>query len=152
MHTGSCKSAFLLLLDVTVRVYCGHTVLLSVHEHLPGSCQTSPTVACTNICLYYVTCEPHFTSNFWKGFCILIRATISLYTGFHLQFSVQMECVSQDMEMAVWCISSCNPALVQRTSVGRECTQRPSKICQWPIPSNAPTGLTSDRGVQEIVS
>lgn len=86
MHTGSCKSAFLLLLDVTVRVYCGLTVLLLVHEHLPGSCQTSPTVACTNICLYYVACEPQFTSHFWKGFCSLIRATISLYT---VPFTVQ---------------------------------------------------------------
>lgn len=153
MHTDSCKSVFLLLLDVTVRVYCGLTVLLSVQEHLPGSCQTS-IAACTNICLWYVTCQPQFTFHFWKGFCSLIRATTSLSAGFHLQSSVQMECVIQDMEMAVWCISSCNPALVRRPSVGRECTQHPSKVCQWPIPLNAPTSLTSDGGpgVQEIVS
>lgn len=51
---------------------------------------------------------PPFTSRFWREFCTLIGATVSLPSGFHPQSNGQMERVNQELETALRCMVSQN--------------------------------------------
>ncbi|TWW59252.1 Retrovirus-related Pol polyprotein from transposon opus [Takifugu flavidus] len=53
---------------------------------------------------------PQFTSVFWREFCSLIGATVSLSSGFHPQSNGQSERVNQEMEMALRCMASRHPS------------------------------------------
>ncbi|KAF7652536.1 hypothetical protein LDENG_00095090 [Lucifuga dentata] len=53
---------------------------------------------------------PQFSSSFWHSFCRLLGATASLSSGFHPQTNGQMECVNQDLESALSCLSGHNPS------------------------------------------
>ncbi|KAF7649550.1 hypothetical protein LDENG_00139470 [Lucifuga dentata] len=52
---------------------------------------------------------PQFSSVFWREFCTLVGATVSLSSGFHLQSNGQSERMNQEMEMALHCMVSQNP-------------------------------------------
>ena len=51
-----------------------------------------------------------FTSIFWREFCSLVGATVSLSSGFHPQSNGQMERKNLEMETALRCMVSKNPA------------------------------------------
>ncbi|KAF7644344.1 hypothetical protein LDENG_00223730, partial [Lucifuga dentata] len=51
-----------------------------------------------------------FTSHFWKEFCSLIGATVSLSSGFHPQSNGQTERYNQEMETGLRCLASQNPS------------------------------------------
>ena len=53
---------------------------------------------------------PQFTSIFWREFCSLVGATVSLSSGFHPQSNGQTERKNQEMETALRCMVSKNPA------------------------------------------
>ena len=53
---------------------------------------------------------PQFTSRFWREFCSLLGATVSLSSGFHPQSNGQSERMNQEMETALRCVVSHNPA------------------------------------------
>ena len=53
---------------------------------------------------------PQFTSRFWSEFCSLLGATVSLSSGFHPQSNGQAERMNQEMETALRCLCSRNPA------------------------------------------
>lgn len=53
---------------------------------------------------------PQFVSKFWKAFCSLIGATVSLSSGYHPQSNGQTERKNQDLETSLRCLASLNPA------------------------------------------
>jgi len=53
---------------------------------------------------------PQFTSQFWKAFCSLIGATVSLSSGYHPQSNGQTERLNQELETCLRCLVSQNPA------------------------------------------
>ena len=52
---------------------------------------------------------PQFTSNFWRAFCNLLGAKVSLSSGFHPQSNGQSERANQQMETALRCLTSQDP-------------------------------------------
>uniref|UniRef100_A0A8C4ZXL3 Gypsy retrotransposon integrase-like protein 1 n=1 Tax=Gadus morhua TaxID=8049 RepID=A0A8C4ZXL3_GADMO len=52
---------------------------------------------------------PQFTSNFWRAFCNLLGARVSLSSGFHPQSNGQSERANQQMETALRCLTSQDP-------------------------------------------
>lgn len=53
---------------------------------------------------------PQFTSQFWKAFCKLIGAKVSLSSGYHPQSNGQTERINQDLETTLRCLASSNPS------------------------------------------
>ncbi|TWW72584.1 hypothetical protein D4764_16G0010810 [Takifugu flavidus] len=53
---------------------------------------------------------PQFASVFWKEFCGHLGATASLSSGFHPQTNGQTERINQDLEMALRCMATRDPA------------------------------------------
>jgi len=53
---------------------------------------------------------PKFTSRFWKEFCVLLGATVSLSSGSHPQSNGLSEPINQEMETALHCMVSQNPS------------------------------------------
>lgn len=51
-----------------------------------------------------------FSSTFWTEFCRLVGAIPSLFFGFHPQSIGQMERLNLDLESALHCMVSGNPA------------------------------------------
>jgi len=49
---------------------------------------------------------PQFISNFWKEFCQLLGATVSLSSGYHPQSNGQTERLNQDLETCLRCLVS----------------------------------------------
>ena len=52
---------------------------------------------------------PQFTSTFWREFCSLLGATVSLTSGFHPQSNGQSERANQELEKALRCMASGKP-------------------------------------------
>ncbi|KAL2078839.1 hypothetical protein ACEWY4_024583 [Coilia grayii] len=52
---------------------------------------------------------PQFTSMFWKEFCRLLGATVSLTSGYHPQANGQSERANQELEKALRCVASRDP-------------------------------------------
>ncbi len=52
---------------------------------------------------------PQFVSRFWREFCQLLGATVSLSTGFHPQTNGQTERANQDLERVLRCLVTQNP-------------------------------------------
>ena len=52
---------------------------------------------------------PQFTSCFWKAFCSLLNASVSLSSGYHPQSNGQTERLNQDLETTLRCLASTNP-------------------------------------------
>jgi len=50
-----------------------------------------------------------FVSHFWKDFCYLISASVSLTSGFHPQTNGQSKRANQDLERMLHCLVSHNP-------------------------------------------
>ncbi len=53
---------------------------------------------------------PQFISKFWKEFCRLLGATVSLSSGYHPQSNGQTERANQDLERVMRCLVSQNPS------------------------------------------
>ncbi|KAL0147984.1 hypothetical protein M9458_056711 [Cirrhinus mrigala] len=53
---------------------------------------------------------PQFVSKFWKEFCFLLGASVSLSSGFHPQSNGQTERANQDLERMLRCMVSQNPS------------------------------------------
>ncbi len=53
---------------------------------------------------------PQFVSKFWKEFCCLLGASVSLSCGFHPQSNGQTERANQDLERVLRCLVAQNPA------------------------------------------
>ena len=53
---------------------------------------------------------PQFASRFWKAFCSLLGATVSLTSGYHPQSNGQTEHLNQEHETGLRCLVSQNPA------------------------------------------
>uniref|UniRef100_A0A8C1QTJ1 Gypsy retrotransposon integrase-like protein 1 n=1 Tax=Cyprinus carpio TaxID=7962 RepID=A0A8C1QTJ1_CYPCA len=53
---------------------------------------------------------PQFVSKFWREFCRLLGATVSLSSGFHPQSNGQTERANQDLERVLRCLVSKNPS------------------------------------------
>ncbi len=53
---------------------------------------------------------PQFVSKFWSEFCRLLRATVSLSSGYHPQSNGQTERANQDLERMLRCVVSQNPS------------------------------------------
>ena len=54
---------------------------------------------------------PQFISRFWKEFCSLVGAKVSLTSGYHPQSNGQMERLNQELEIGLRILSSQNPSL-----------------------------------------
>ncbi len=53
---------------------------------------------------------PQFVAHFWKAFCQLLGATVSLTSGYHPQTNGQAERLNQELETGLRCLSSQNPS------------------------------------------
>ncbi|KAL7888862.1 hypothetical protein AOLI_G00038360 [Acnodon oligacanthus] len=53
---------------------------------------------------------PQFASRFWKAFCQLMGASVSLSSGFHPESNGQTERVNQDLTRTLRCLTSTNPS------------------------------------------
>ena len=53
---------------------------------------------------------PQFTSGFWKEFCRLLGATVSMSSGYHPQSNGQTERLNQELETCLRCLVSQNQA------------------------------------------
>uniref|UniRef100_A0A8P4GTJ9 Gypsy retrotransposon integrase-like protein 1 n=1 Tax=Dicentrarchus labrax TaxID=13489 RepID=A0A8P4GTJ9_DICLA len=53
---------------------------------------------------------PQFISQFWKEFCSLTGATVSLSSGYHPESNGQTERLNQELETCLRCLVSQNPA------------------------------------------
>lgn len=53
---------------------------------------------------------PQFVARFWKAFCQLLGATVSLTSGYHPQTNGQAERLNQELETGLRCLSSQNPS------------------------------------------
>lgn len=53
---------------------------------------------------------PQFTAQFWRAFCTLIGASVSLSSGYHPQSNGQTERMNQDLETTLRCLVARNPA------------------------------------------
>lgn len=106
----------------------GHTAILTVVDRfskmahfvpipkLPSAKETAELVLLHVFRLHGLPTDvvsdrgPQFTSVFWREFCTLIGATVSLSSGFHPQSNGQTERKNQEMETALRCIVSKHPA------------------------------------------
>uniref|UniRef100_A0A3B3H296 Gypsy retrotransposon integrase-like protein 1 n=1 Tax=Oryzias latipes TaxID=8090 RepID=A0A3B3H296_ORYLA len=57
---------------------------------------------------------PQFVSRFWKEFCRLIGATVSLTSGYHPESNGQTERLNQQLETGLRCLVSQNPSTWSR--------------------------------------
>ena len=53
---------------------------------------------------------PQFISRFWRAFCNLLGATVSLSSGYHPQSNGQSERLNQELEVGLRCLTARNPA------------------------------------------
>lgn len=53
---------------------------------------------------------PQFSSRFWKEFCTILGASVSLTSGYHPQSNGQTERMNQELETCLRCLVSQNPA------------------------------------------
>ena len=60
---------------------------------------------------------PQFVSRFWREFCRLIGATVSLTSGYHPESNGQTERLNQELETCLRCLVSQNPTTWSRKLV-----------------------------------
>lgn len=53
---------------------------------------------------------PQFTAQFWRAFCTLIGASVSLSSGHHPQSNGQTERLNQELETSLRCLAPHNPS------------------------------------------
>ncbi len=106
----------------------GHTVVLTVVDRfskaahfiplpkLPSAKETALVVVDHVFRLHGLPIDvvsdrgPQFVSRFWREFCKLLGATVSLSSGFHPQSNGQTERANQDLERTLRCVVSKNPS------------------------------------------
>ena len=106
----------------------GHTAILTVVDHfsqmvhfiplskLPSAKETAELVLQNIFRLHGLPTDivsdrgPQFTSMFWREFCSLVGASVSLSSGFHPQSNGQTERMNQDLETTLRCLINHNPA------------------------------------------
>lgn len=77
---------------------------------------------------------PQFAARFWKAFCALLGASVSLSSGFHPETNGQTERTNQSMESTLRCLASSNPTTWSRQLAWAEYAH--NSLC------NASTGLS----------
>lgn len=106
----------------------GHTVVLTVVDRfskmahfialpkLPSAKETAELMLQNVFRLHGLPADvvsdrgPQFTSIFWREFCSLLGATVSLSSGYHPQSNGQTERINQQMETALRCMASKHPS------------------------------------------
>ncbi len=106
----------------------GNTVVLTVVDRfskathfialpkLPSARETAVAVIDHIFCIHGLPMDvvsdrgPQFVSKFWREFCHLLGATVSLSSGFHPQSNGQTERANQDLERMLRCLVSQNPS------------------------------------------
>ncbi|KAG1956955.1 retrotransposable element [Pimephales promelas] len=106
----------------------GNTVILTVVDRfskaahfiplpkLPSAKETAVTIVDHVFRLHGLPMDvvsdrgPQFVSKFWREFCKLLGATVSLSSGFHPQSNGQTERANQDVERTLRCMVSKNPS------------------------------------------
>ncbi|KAG1927325.1 retrotransposable element [Pimephales promelas] len=106
----------------------GNTVVLTVVDRfskaahfiplpkLPSAKETAATIVDHVFRLHGLPMDvvsdrgPQFVSKFWREFCKLLGATVSLSSGFHPQSNGQTERANQDLERTLRCLVSKNPS------------------------------------------
>lgn len=63
---------------------------------------------------------PQFILQFWKAFCGLLGATVSLSSGYHPESNGQTERVNQELEVMLRCLASHNPATWSKNIIWAE--------------------------------
>ncbi len=105
----------------------GNTVVLTVVDRfskaahfiplpkLPSAKETAATVVNHVFRIHGLPADvvsdrgPQFVSKFWREFCRLLGATVSLSSGFHPQTNGQTERANQDLERVLRCLVTQNP-------------------------------------------
>ncbi len=105
----------------------GNTVVLTVVDRfskaahfiplpkLPSAKETAATVVDHVFRIHGLPADvvsdrgPQFVSKFWREFCRLLGATVSLSSGFHPQTNGQTERANQDLERVLRCLVTQNP-------------------------------------------
>ncbi len=105
----------------------GNTVVLTVVDRfskaahfiplpkLPSAKETATTVVDHVFHIHGLPADvvsdrgPQFVSKFWREFCRLLGATVSLSSGFHPQTNGQTERANQDLERVLRCLVTQNP-------------------------------------------
>lgn len=86
---------------------------------------------------------PQFVSRFWKEFCQLIGATVSMSSGYHPQSNGQTERLNQGLETCLRCLVSQNQDGGVTTSPGWNTPTTPFlRLPQVCHPSSAPMGTS----------
>lgn len=106
----------------------GHTVVLTIVDRfskaahfiplpkLPSARETADLLVLHLVRLHGIPTDivsdrgPQFTSQVWKSFCKALGINVSLSSGYHPQTNGQTERANQQMEAALRCTSSSNPA------------------------------------------
>ena len=106
----------------------GHTAILTVVDRfskmvhfiplskLPSAKETAELVLQNIFRLHGLPTDivsdrgPQFTSMFWREFCSLVGASVSLSSGFHPQSNGQTERMNQELETTLRCLINHNPA------------------------------------------
>lgn len=71
---------------------------------LPSAKETAEVILQHVVCLHGFPVDmvsdrgPQFISQFWKAFCSLVGASVSLFSGFHPLSNVQTEQLNQELE------------------------------------------------------
>ncbi len=60
---------------------------------------------------------PQFVSKFWREFCHLLGARVSLSSGFHPQTNGQTERANQDLERVLRCFSHTESDFLEPTTL-----------------------------------
>ncbi len=113
----------------------GNTVVLTVVDRfskaayyiplpkLPSAKETAATVVNHVFLIHGLPADvvsdrgPQFVSKFWREFCRLLGATVSLSSGFDPQTNGQTERANQDLERVLRCLVTQNPtSLCQQLS------------------------------------
>ncbi len=82
---------------------------------LPSAKETAVTVVDHVFCIHGLPMDvvsdrgPQFVSKFWRQFCRLLGASVSLSSGFHPQSNGQTERANQDLERVLRCLVAQNP-------------------------------------------
>ncbi|KAI3356746.1 hypothetical protein L3Q82_003429 [Scortum barcoo] len=82
---------------------------------LPSAKETAQVMIDNIFCIYGLPTDivsdrgPQFISVFWKEFCHLLGATVSLSSGYHPESTGQTEHLNQELETSLRCLVAQNP-------------------------------------------
>ncbi|KAI3358305.1 hypothetical protein L3Q82_014680 [Scortum barcoo] len=116
---------------------------------LPTAKQTAQVMINQVFCIHGLPTDivsdrgPQFVSVFWKEFCHLLGATVSLSSGNHPESNGQAECLNQELETCLRCLVSQNQTTWSDylTWIGYAHTRSPPRPPDSPL-STSSTGIS----------